>query len=333
MSDLPLQPPAIRASQQSVYYPLPTTGSFENLVVLTNLEEKKITFKVKTTTRERYSVKPRSGVLHPRESVRIRFIVVYMCLAINGQVPNESCRDRFVIEARFVQPDETVDDAESLWAATCKYNGKLPVAKTSLAVRYGTPQSLPATAAYFPRRDIDEAAAANHSSRDSTPSRPRSTESVQSAQDKIPSPALPPHTAHVVTQPLPTRDTHLPPIPSGRPVTPRPVATSSGQSTPRISVNGAGLSDGLNGSLHIDTQHLSPSIGATGGASKSPILHPTFHIGTPVRQPSTSSIKEPLAAAERKKRGLVGRLVMSRVDAVSAVGLVVFAFLLSILLA
>jgi hypothetical protein len=113
----PAQPPQVTVSQPNIYFPLPLgQHNIENIIVLSNAENKKVLFKIKTSTPTRYVVRPKVGVLHQREDCRVKFTLPIAAAAVKGALPDESCRDRFSIEARFVASDD-VSDLELAWKA------------------------------------------------------------------------------------------------------------------------------------------------------------------------------------------------------------------------
>lgn len=100
-----------------------------------------VLYKVRTSAPGRYSVKPRVGVLHPREEARIKIgFVAKDAGSANG--------DKFSIEARFVDPShDDVQDPEKCWPST--RNGttvddarsRMPLTRVNLTCE--TPSTLP----------------------------------------------------------------------------------------------------------------------------------------------------------------------------------------------
>mmetsp|Transcript_69328 Transcript_69328/g.80910 ORF Transcript_69328/g.80910 Transcript_69328/m.80910 type:complete len:369 (-) Transcript_69328:121-1227(-) len=90
--------PNIVSSQEAVFFPLPITGGIENLIQLTNLESYKIAFKVRSTIRHRYAVRPTVGFLHPKEEVIVKILLDPSNMVVDGVAPDESTRDAFLID-------------------------------------------------------------------------------------------------------------------------------------------------------------------------------------------------------------------------------------------
>jgi hypothetical protein len=128
--------PRIKLSQSALYFPPPTKPNqvVENLLAITNLEGAMVLFKVRTSAPENYSVKPRVGVLHPREDLKVKISFV----SREGH-PRALPTDRFSIEVRFVDPQhDDTNNPESCWPrhgeklAETDPRAKMPVAKIAL---------------------------------------------------------------------------------------------------------------------------------------------------------------------------------------------------------
>lgn len=131
--------PKLHLSQQQLFFPLPIVQNIENVVVLSNAEEHKVAFKVRTSALGRYAVKPTGGVLHPRDQIRIRFTLTTATMEVDGKTPSEETKDRFVIEARNVLPTDPAD-ATALWHIAVP---KEAISRLNLPCIYAPKSSLP----------------------------------------------------------------------------------------------------------------------------------------------------------------------------------------------
>jgi len=88
------------------------TGPFHQAVsstmTLTNPSERKVCFKIKTTAPKRYCVKPNSGVIDPREEVKIA-----VSLQPFDFDPQDKNRHKFMVQSMYAPPGEI--NQESLW--------------------------------------------------------------------------------------------------------------------------------------------------------------------------------------------------------------------------
>lgn len=126
--------PRLQLSQDGLYFPVPTAANVENLVELRNIEDSVIIFKIKTSNPDRYIVRPKAAVLHPRASTKVRFILLASHAPTAVETP---LRDRFSIESRFTTTDDPVDDAVACWA---RKSGAIPVAgKQQITCRFVAP--------------------------------------------------------------------------------------------------------------------------------------------------------------------------------------------------
>jgi len=88
------------------------TGPFHQAVsstmTLTNPSERKVCFKIKTTAPKRYCVKPNSGVIDPREEIKIA-----VSLQPFDFDPQDKNRHKFMVQSMYAPPGEI--NQESLW--------------------------------------------------------------------------------------------------------------------------------------------------------------------------------------------------------------------------
>ncbi|OWF35626.1 vesicle-associated membrane protein/synaptobrevin-binding protein-like [Mizuhopecten yessoensis] len=89
------------------------TGPFNDAVTanlkLSNPEEKKVLFKVKTTAPKRYCVRPNSGIIEPGAS-----ITVAVMLQPFEYDPTERNKHKFMVQTLFA-PDGPIESQEELW--------------------------------------------------------------------------------------------------------------------------------------------------------------------------------------------------------------------------
>ncbi len=142
--------PSVTLSQDNLFFPLPITTSIENILQITNKESAKIAYKIRSTVRNRYCVKPSVGFLHPKEETVVKFLLDPTAMAVDGKEPDEQTQDFFFIDFAFVGKDETLA-APAFWKAPeqrdiarrklqCMFLSKQAEVPTSLVMRIETPK-------------------------------------------------------------------------------------------------------------------------------------------------------------------------------------------------
>eukprot|EP00668_Euglena_longa_P035166 GGOE01045167.1.p1 GENE.GGOE01045167.1~~GGOE01045167.1.p1 ORF type:complete len:311 (+),score=66.94 GGOE01045167.1:92-934(+) len=84
----------------TLYFPLPLDKFILNTLTASNLSDHHLLFKLKATAPTRYAVRPRQGVLRPRESLELN-----VTLRPTEDDPDQ-LRDKFLIEARTLAEEE-----------------------------------------------------------------------------------------------------------------------------------------------------------------------------------------------------------------------------------
>ena len=83
---------------------------------LSNFGSEKIAFKVMTTSRDRYRVKPTSGVLEPGQAADVLLI-----LSTSGEIPADVisawAKDKFMVKSMTVAPGSSEADVKERWAS------------------------------------------------------------------------------------------------------------------------------------------------------------------------------------------------------------------------
>lgn len=107
--------PSIHLSQDNLFFPLPITTPIENILQITNKESTKIAYKIRSTIRNRYCVKPSVGYLHPREETVAKFLIDPSTMMVDGKEPSEMTLDFFFIDFAFVSKEEETVAAAVFW--------------------------------------------------------------------------------------------------------------------------------------------------------------------------------------------------------------------------
>eukprot|EP00667_Euglena_gracilis_P019279 EG_transcript_20627 len=116
------------------YFPLPLDKYIMNALSAVNNSDGFVQFKVKATAPARYAVKPRQGVLGPREQLEI-----HVTLRPTKDDPEEM-KDKFLIQYRLMTSEEVTDyqstgDLQAVWQGKkdimgtkirCKFTSQLP---------------------------------------------------------------------------------------------------------------------------------------------------------------------------------------------------------------
>jgi uncharacterized small protein (DUF1192 family) len=125
----------VSVAPSKLYFPLPLDKFILNTLTARNVTDSVIAFKMKATAPARYAVKPRHGVLGPREHVDF-----HITLRPTAEDP-ATLRDKFLIESRMLTPREIelhnrFGDASRLWLSDpcdavgvkirCKFTADLP---------------------------------------------------------------------------------------------------------------------------------------------------------------------------------------------------------------
>lgn len=105
----------VACSQEALFFPLPITGGIENIVQFTNLETVKLAFKVRSTIRHRYAVRPTSGFLHPKEEMIVKFLLDPTSMVVDGAAPDESTRDSVLVDFIVVPATDEGLTAAQFW--------------------------------------------------------------------------------------------------------------------------------------------------------------------------------------------------------------------------
>ena len=108
MSD-PAQQPIYTLNHKDLKFPLHPTEPVEANVTLKNENDKPILFKIKTSRPTRYSVKPKVGIVGPRQRERLRFVLV------NLADISASDNDRFSVEVKFPEPGMNTSEPDTCW--------------------------------------------------------------------------------------------------------------------------------------------------------------------------------------------------------------------------
>lgn len=108
--------PRIELSQSSLFFPLPLSSDVCNVVSVRNLEDKKVAFKIRTSIRHRYTVRPTMHVLHPKDECQVRFTYVHEAKP-GITAPDANTKDRFTIEAVFANDNISDKEVTSLFSS------------------------------------------------------------------------------------------------------------------------------------------------------------------------------------------------------------------------
>ena len=148
------EPPRYTLSQRELYFPPHSATPVENIVTLTNDSNKPLLFKVKTSRPQRYSVKPKVGVVHPRDTERLKFYLVNGADAAGGD------SDRFSVEVKYAAPGMDIADADACWPKGKSSSGP-GVARTWLPVVFRDGSSAPSAGADTPQASARRSVAAS----------------------------------------------------------------------------------------------------------------------------------------------------------------------------
>ena len=107
--------PKVDVTPQTLFFPLPVTTIVENIIKVINREEHKVGFKIRCSAQGRYNVRPSVCFLHPKEECLIKFSVEPSTLRVDGKVPDEYCKDFFVLESRFVTSEDDITSHTTFW--------------------------------------------------------------------------------------------------------------------------------------------------------------------------------------------------------------------------
>jgi hypothetical protein len=103
--------PRVGVSQDSLFFPLPITGGIENILQLSNQEDVKVAYKIRSTIRYRYAVKPTIGFLHPKEESIVKFLLDPNTMTVDGEAPSEQTKDAFLIDFAFAPATNTASSS------------------------------------------------------------------------------------------------------------------------------------------------------------------------------------------------------------------------------
>ena len=142
--------PNVGLSQDNLFFPLPITTPIENILQITNKEGSRVAYKVRSTIRNRYCVKPSVGFLHPKEESVVKFLLDPTSMVVDGHEPSEQTQDFFFIDFAFVDKEEEDVSPSAFWKSTktrditrrklqCMYPKKTAVPE-SLVMRIETPK-------------------------------------------------------------------------------------------------------------------------------------------------------------------------------------------------
>ena len=166
--------PLIVVPHPKVFFPLPITSSIENIILLSNPTEHRVAFRIRTNVPDRtYSVKPRYGILFPKEDLKLRVTLSFETIQQKGgPMPDENTNDRFVVDAKTVSDDVAVSGVEKMWKETRKpdYRTEIPcvfskAVPDSMVVTQNNPaktttppaaQAAPEKRPGSPKRGVDE---------------------------------------------------------------------------------------------------------------------------------------------------------------------------------
>jgi hypothetical protein len=126
--------PKITVSQNALFFPTPIESNVENSVDFTNTEDALVLFKVKTSDVNRYVVRPKVGIIQPRSSATIRFVLLSEHLPSVDAAKN----DRFSVHVRFAKKGEKLNDPAACWAAD-----KSADARLNFSCKFMTKSELP----------------------------------------------------------------------------------------------------------------------------------------------------------------------------------------------
>ncbi|KEG06754.1 hypothetical protein DQ04_12411000 [Trypanosoma grayi] len=121
-------PNLVQFSQECLYFPLTQTdATIENIVQIKNLLQRTairgeniIAFKVLSTVRNRYGVRPSSGLILPGESTKVKFLLDIQQLrryaakqqqggtAITSVMPDASTRDDMIVDVAVVPKEQAI---------------------------------------------------------------------------------------------------------------------------------------------------------------------------------------------------------------------------------
>ena len=113
--------PRITVSQSALFFPTPITTHVENSVDFTNAEDSLVLFKVKTSDVNRYVVRPKVGIIQPRATATVRFVL----LAEHLKNVEDAKGDRFSVHVRFARKGEKLNDPAACWAADSTTDARL----------------------------------------------------------------------------------------------------------------------------------------------------------------------------------------------------------------
>lgn len=147
MTELDTKVPITTDPAQEIVHDVPVSGSTVATVKLTNSEDRKVAFKVKTTDNEMFRIKPVMGVLAPGASTTVNLT----CHGTMKDPANPPPKQRYVLFSIYSE----AEDGKKAWAEL-KESKTPEIAKNAgkrknLAIKWNIPPGLASTAPGRPR--------------------------------------------------------------------------------------------------------------------------------------------------------------------------------------
>lgn len=109
--------PPIAVSPPELLFLPPFTRVITNVLLLHNTSSKPVAYKVKTTARRRFCVRPNIGILQPNETADVQVMLNPKEAQDKEPSSAEKLKDKFLIQSIYVLPEQVGQDMKQVWAA------------------------------------------------------------------------------------------------------------------------------------------------------------------------------------------------------------------------